>query len=132
MEISEDYVGWNIQFRHGLLTMLRLDYRAEILIVDDTDKIDFTIETEFSVMSDGERVRCDLKDSSSLAPLLNFIQRKVNTLRIKRSGHVDLICETCGSIEVDPDPSYEAWQLGVSSGMLLVCPPEGKVVVFRG
>ena len=36
------------------------------------------------------------------------------------------------TLEVDPDPMYEAWQLASSTmGFLLVCSPGGAVALFN-
>lgn len=90
-----------------------------------------TIETPFRLRSFDADVLLTPDDSSSLGPVLPLFNAKVVGLAIRKTGQLKVEFGDGCSLEVCPDESYEAWQLGSSIGFMLVCSPYGTVSLFR-
>jgi hypothetical protein len=114
-----------------VLRLITIDFRLIFLFVDEAETIDLCIETTFTMTGNAEDFVCVPEDPKSLAPILPLVNSKVDSIAVRGSGQLAVYFSSGVLIKVTPDPSYEAWQLGASSGFLMVCPPEGKVVIFQ-
>jgi hypothetical protein len=123
--------GWNLKFQRGDLRLIRIDFRLGLLIMDGVETIDICIETAFTMENKEDNFICTPEDPKSLSPILPLVNSRVDLVVIENSGQLTIHFDSGASIRINPDPSYEAWQLGASSGFLMVCPPEGKVAIFQ-
>jgi hypothetical protein len=70
-------------------------------------------------------------EPATLAPVLRLFNAEVTGAAIQKTGQLKIQFGDDWSLEVEPNASYEAWQLSASLGVMLVCSPGGTVSVFR-
>jgi hypothetical protein len=131
MELKEEYYGWHLVFQQALVQLIRIDFKLGLVLVDGTDSAELYVETPFRLIGSGTDVLCVPEEPTTLAPILPLVNAAVKGVMIKKSGYISVDFESGLSIKVDPDASYEAWQLGGSMGFLFVCPPGGDVALFK-
>jgi Family of unknown function (DUF6188) len=131
MELIQESSGWRLAFRSGRVGLLKIDFRAALLLMDEPDTADLIIEVPFRLASLELHTDCFPEKASSLAPILPLVNRKIMEVGIKNSGHLTAVFESGLVLEVGPHPSYEAWQISGSTGFLLVCRPEAGVTFFN-
>jgi Family of unknown function (DUF6188) len=131
MELIEENYGWRISFCDGTVQLIKIDFRLGLLLIDGAHTADLYFETPFHLICSGIDSCCVPDKPESLAASLSLVNKKVNEVRIENSGHMVVDFEAGTSIKVDPHPSYEAWQIGGSTGFLLVCRPEEGVSFFK-
>jgi hypothetical protein len=129
--IKEENYGWIISFPNCIVRLIKIDFRLGILLADGDDTFELLIETPFNLENSDGTVSCVPENSESLGPILSLINIRVISLEIQRTGKMHIKFDAGFSIDIEPDPDYEAWQLGGSSGFLFVCPPEGNVTFFQ-
>src|SRR5262249_5439798 len=110
---------------------IKIDFRLGLLIADGAEIADLYIETSFRLFGPKLDVSCAPEEPESLAPVLGLVNGGVSGIRIENSGRLIVALESGLSLQVDPDASCEAWQIGASTGFLLVCRPEGGVTFFE-
>jgi Family of unknown function (DUF6188) len=131
VKLTEQSDGWDFIFDNGELRLLKIDFRIEFVISDASKNINLCVETRFSVIRGGIHSNCIPAEPETLAPILPFVNEIVESIKVDRSGNLSARFKSGAMIEVRPDPSYEAWQLGAPPDVLMVCPPEGQTVVFE-
>jgi len=131
MELRDDKDGWNLRMREGLVQLIQIDFRIGLLLSDSSGQAQLHIETPCRLKSPEADLVLTPTNSLSLAPLLGLFNSAVNSLVIKKTGQLTIEFDRYRTLEVDPSGAYEAWQLGCSNGIMLVCSPGGKVAVFR-
>jgi hypothetical protein len=129
VDITDESGSKILRFDGGILRTIKIDFRLELIVKSEESALSVIIETIFSVNTDGHEHVCRPDDAASLAPVLKLINDKVDYIRISPHGELSINFNAGESINVNPDPSYEAWQLN-SANLLIVCPPEGGTVVF--
>jgi hypothetical protein len=131
MELIEENSGWRLAFRSGTVQLMKIDFRLGLLLRDGADTAELYVETPFRLIGSGTDATCVPEDPESLAPALSLVNKKIIEIRISNSGSMTTNFESGVSINVDPHGAYEAWQLGGSTGFLLVCQPEKGVSFFK-
>lgn len=124
--------GWYLSLQDGLVQLIQIDFRLGLFLSDTSGKAQLYIETPCRIKrADGE-VLLTPSESSSLVPILPFFNAKVIGVAIRKTGQLEVEFGNGHSLEVHPDDSYEAWQLGCSSiGSMFVCSPGGEVSLFQ-
>lgn len=131
MELKEEKDRWVFHFVDGRVTYIHVDFRLTLDLVDGSTKASLTIETPCRLKGPNGDVTLTPSEPSSLAPILPLFNAKVIAAVIEKTGHLKVELEGGRFMEVDPDDSYEAWQIGCSIGFMLVCSPGGSVSFFR-
>lgn len=129
-ELKKECYGWYLALQHARVQLIKIDFRLCLVLADGPDTVELSIETPFRLIGLSTDVSCVPDEPVSLALVLPLMNAIVNGIVIKESGHISVEFNSGLYLKVDPDISYEAWQLGGSVGFLLVCPPEGGVSFF--
>jgi hypothetical protein len=131
MKMTDGDNGWTLRFTDGRLNYIHIDFRLALDLVDASGTTSLTIETPCRLKWAVGEASLTPSESSSLAPILPLFNAKVIAIAIQKTGQLTVEFGDGHILEVDPDDSYEAWQLGCSSGFMLVCSPGGKVSFFQ-
>jgi hypothetical protein len=132
MELRDEKDGWHLSLKDGLVQLIQIDFRLGLVLSDTSGKAQLYIETPCRLKGAGGEVPLTPSESPSLAPILPLFNAKVIGVAIRKTGQLKVEFGDGQSLDVDPDDSYEAWQLGCSSiGSLLVCSPGGMVCFFQ-
>jgi Family of unknown function (DUF6188) len=131
MEFSKKNDGWHFLFVEGMLGLVKIDFRLTLVVSDRSETIEICIETPFTITDSGADFACVPENPVSLGPILSLVNSQVDFIEATTSGELSVRFATGATINVAPDPSFEAWQLATSTELLIVCPPEGRVVLFE-
>jgi uncharacterized protein DUF6188 len=130
MELKAENHSWRVAFNNGTVQQIKIDFRLGLLLTDGNDAAELCIGTPFRLINLGTTLSCIPENPESLAPVLALARKKVIEITIQNSGHMTIFFEFGSSLEVDPDDSYEAWEIGGSTGFLFVCRPGTGVTFF--
>jgi Family of unknown function (DUF6188) len=135
MLFRETKDGWYCGLPNGRVQMIQIDFRLNLLVSDNLGEAWIHIETIGRLKSAREEIAFVPKETSSLAPVLCLFDARVDGINILKSGQISVDFADGQSLVVDPDASYEAWQVECSrhdeERVMLVCNPGGKVTLFR-
>jgi hypothetical protein len=131
MELREEKDRWVFHFVDGRVNSIHVDFRLTLDLVDGPNKASLTIETPCRLKGPNVDVALKPSEPSSLAPILFLFNAKVIAAVIEKTGHLKVEFEGSRFVEVEPDDSYEAWQIDCSIGVMFVCSPGGSVSFFR-
>jgi hypothetical protein len=131
MEIREEDCGWRLRFRDGVVQLIQVDFRLTLFLGDGADTAKLVVETPFRLIALENDVVCSPEKPASLAPILPLVNARITGVLAQKSGWLRVEFDSGRSLEVAPNESYEAWQLGSSIGFLLVCSPGGGVSFFK-
>ena len=103
-------------------------------------QLDGTAEIRLScafAFADADRgtVRIEPESPEQLAPLLALVGIQLNHVTVQRSGSLRLTFGDSSTIEIEPDPSYEAWEAhgtGSLAKLAYLCGPGGGSPWGRG
>ena len=131
MTLIEEEDGWQLVLVAGVVRLLQIDYTLGFILGDAHDDAKLTVENECRLIQSGREAELIPEESSSLSPILAFANAKVSGISVRKTGHLKLEFGSGARLEVGPDERYEAWHLGLSIGVLMVCAPGGEVALFR-
>lgn len=121
---------WYVSFENGLVQLIQIDFRTSLFIADGSEMVNLSIETEFLLRKNGKRFALKTSELAELAPVLSLFNTAVMSIKIKKTGLLTVEFGGDCFLEVEPDASYEAWQLGGSNDFMFVCSPGGPVSMF--
>lgn len=94
---------------------------------------------EFLLSQGGQESFLSRENPPSLAPGLGLIEKAVDSIRIGKTGSLEIFFSNQAKISVQPSERYEAWQilggygdsgaLGLS-GLRIICVPGGGLAVW--
>ena len=134
MRYNESIEGWQFETIDCRMQLIQIDFRLGLLISDGTSDIWVRIETAARIVSGTNATLFDPATIQSLVPILDFFNAKVRGVNIDKTGRLEVRFEDGRLIEVQPDRSFEAWQVEYAckgEKLMLVCAPGSEVVVFR-
>lgn len=112
------------------VTQVRLDYSVTLVFWSRELSVELRVEGPFAFLSGEEQTfRVEPENVKTVSPVLELFNRVVSeaavqdgTLRIDFEGNV--------TISVPPLSKYEAWTLGASNGLKIVCMPGGELAIW--
>jgi len=107
------------------LRYIQIDFQTRLQFGDSR----IVIGTPFSVRTEREHHMLDPERPAELAPLLALYPSTLTSAVVESDLTLVLIFQSRASLEVPPDPSYEAWQVIGPASRLIVCPPGGGSLV---
>lgn len=131
MELQDQKDHWHLAFQAGLLQLIQIDFRLGLFLSDASGKAQLFVETPCRLKGPSIDVILDPAKSPSLAPILPLFNAEVIAIAARKTGKLEVRFGGGHTLEVDPHDTYEAWQLGCSTGVMLVCSPGGKVSFFQ-
>lgn len=131
MRFVDEASEWKCIFDQGMVSLVRIDFRVTFVITDSSSTLEACIETPFRIAIESLDTICVPDDPRSLAPILPLTNARVESVVVGEFGHLTIDFGSNAAIKVNPDRSYEAWQLAASTGLLIVCSPGGKTVMFK-
>jgi hypothetical protein len=132
MRLAERDDGWWIKGDEPMtVTRVCVDH-AFALLIADRDAAQVTIESAFYYAdgSSAEVIRCQPDDVSTLHDAVALVHARCASVEATRDGTLRLVFDRARSIAVRPDGDYEAWNLVMDDGEMLVCTPNGEVAHF--
>jgi hypothetical protein len=131
LQLRDESGGWNLTLQDGAVQLIQIDFRLGLFLSDASGNAQLYIETPCRLKGAEGEVWLTPNESHSLAPVLPLFNAKVAGVAIQKTGQLQVEFGDGRTLLVEPDKSYEAWQLGCSSlGFLLVCAPGGDVCFF--
>jgi hypothetical protein len=132
MTLVEQSDSWTIECVEGSIGQIHIDFRVTFDVVDGADRARVTIEELFRFNGPDGEVPISPAETPSLGPILALFNAEVTRITIKKSGRLRVEGNGGWSLEVDPNDTYEAWQLGYAPiHSLFVCSPGGEVSLFQ-
>lgn len=129
--LQETLQGWKLSLQNGVVRMIQIDFRLGLSISGGDSTAQLYVETPCTWLHHGMSNILDPADPSTLAPILVVVNKSVVDISITRFGECAVSFDDGRCLKVDYHDKYEAWQLGLSTGVLFVCPPGGAVALFR-
>jgi len=111
--------GWDLDLRDREMSYIRIDHQTWLLF----DQTAIVIGCPFTMKVEGETYVLD--EQKDLGPLLDQYPDTLTTGTVDEDATLHLIFGRGWTIEVPPDPRYEAWQIKGPGKNLVVCPPDG-------
>jgi hypothetical protein len=131
VELRDEKDGWLLALQDGLVQLIQIDFRLGLLLSDASGTAQLYIETPFCLNGPNTDVSLTPAKTSSLAPVLTLFNAAVIGVSIRKTGQLKVQFGDGRWLEVGPNDAYEAWQLGGSTGFMLVCSPGGNVSIFN-
>lgn len=131
MELQDQKDCWRLVFQTGLLQLIQVDFRLGLFLSDVSGKAQLFVETPCHLKGPNIDAILDPAKPSSLAPMLALFNNEVIAVVAQKTGKLEVRFGGDHTLEVDPHDTYEAWQLGCSTGVMLVCSPGGEVSFFN-
>jgi len=132
MELRDEENGWQLSLENGFVQLIQIDFRLGLFLSDTSGTVQLYVETPCWLKGAYGEASLNPSESSSLAPILPFFNTKVIGVAIQKNGRLRVEFGDGHTLEVDPDGSYEAWQLSCTSiACVLICAPGGEVSFFR-
>ncbi len=132
METKQTVAGWHLGLDGGMVQLIQIDFRLGLFLMDRTGKARLYIGTECHLKSGDREDLLATDEPASLAPILPFRGAPVNAIDIEENGRLRVVFDRGEVLEILPNESYEAWELGAFPGGKWVCSPGGKVMFFPG
>jgi hypothetical protein len=104
------------------MTFIRIDHQTRLQF----DDVEIVIACPFILRTADEVYHLD--EAQELGPLLAIYPDGLSAASVGSDGTLHLRLERGESIEVQPDPNYEAWQINGPGTALVVCPGGGSPV----
>jgi len=113
---------WQLDLGSRSMTYIRIDHQTRLQF----DGVEIVIGCPFTLQTGNEIFHLD--EAQELGPLLGVYPDALETASVGSDGTLHLRLERGESIEVQPDPNYEAWQINGPGMAVVVCPPGGSPV----
>jgi Family of unknown function (DUF6188) len=131
MELQSTETGWLIRLDEAVLDTIQIDFRLGLVVRDATSRLELFIGTPCRLKVSTTEFSLTPGKSPTLAPILPLFNSKVLGITVRKTGLLQVEFGNNGTLEVDPNDHYEAWQMGILPGVLFVCAPGGAVSLFR-
>lgn len=131
LEVDE---GWEVQLSGSRVSRccvdkaLRLAFREKEDDSDEPPCAQLVIWTRFRVRrttTEDEVVLDPTVGPLAVAPALALWNESLDRVLVRHAGQLCLTFSGGASLTVNPDHAREAWELGASDGLVLVCVPGG-------
>jgi hypothetical protein len=90
------------------------------------------IETAFNLVRESTETTLDPQITDDLGSALVLFQQEVRTAIAAPDGSLEVTFSNGAIVRVPKNASYEAWQVSLDDGSLLVSQPGGSLTFFRG
>jgi uncharacterized protein DUF6188 len=134
MRLEEQSGEFNLIFRDAQVIRVILDYRLGIIIQDyEDDRLEVVIENRFFARTEKDMPATKISpeesttDLGTLAVSLRF--QRLSQCHVAQRGTLTLGFESGLTLEIPPDPHYEAWDLDHRS-FKLIATPGGELAVW--
>lgn len=104
-----------------------VDYTLRMHLTDDHFIV---VESPLSILRHGESITLSPGEGSdeSFAPVYRLVGQVINEALADSSGALRVRFGDGTRLNVEPDESYEAWNVSGPDGLLIVCTPGGQLV----
>lgn len=131
MQLTEAKDGWYLKLDDAKLTFLHIDFRLSLDITETSATVCLVLETQFYLQLEGDVASIIPSDTASIAPILPLFNSSVDAIEFRAGGHLTVEFTDGHSLNIDPHPKHEAWQLACMGDFLFVCEPGGHISEFR-
>ena len=130
--VTENDEYWHIPFDNGLIDTIKFDYAITIEVTDGDYRLGVRIENDLEITNDNFVTKINYGNPQGAETLLRLLHLKVTEIYVYKSGVVEIRIEHNLRLTVKPhiEQLYEAWQLGGTGGLLMVCTPYGEVAYW--
>lgn len=113
------------------ITRVLIDFRCvfEFWIAGD-DAASVTIERPFVVKSRSADVIITPENTTELAAILPLLGQVMSSAFAAADGALECNFEDGTQVSVRPDPDFEAWQVSLEGGAMVVSMPGGRLAVY--
>ncbi len=122
---------WEISIKGRQITRCCLDYALTIDLWDLDDSLTVKFENPFKLISANKNYEVNPQNPKSIEPMLQLLFEEVLTLKISKSGKLEMSFVNGSYLWTDPHEEYEAWELNSSKGLKFVCMPGGEVAIWE-
>jgi hypothetical protein len=121
--------GWDLEFPERELSFIRIDHQTRLQF----GPTEVVIESSFTLRTSSHDVQLDPAERGGLGTVLDLYPTSLVSASIDASAALHLIFASGYSINVPPDPNYEAWQVNGPGTFLVVCMPgtSGQIAIWR-
>jgi hypothetical protein len=129
--LIEDGDGWRLPVEGWEITRF-IDPAAFGLLIDGGtgDILRIYLEGGFALTAaGGKEAKWFPSDAArtAFAPLLELMGQSVDWFHVSESGQLTIRFRSNQSIEISPDPDYEAWEIEGLGRLMMICDPRGGV-----
>ena len=109
---------------------LLLDNRIGIEFQRDQQRTTLFIESTVQFHDGSSRYEICPDNPVQYGPLASLLKRRVRSARVTESGSLRVEMHPEGSILIEPDDNYEAWELIQANGARCICIPGGGLAIW--
>lgn len=125
---------WVLPVQGRVVTRCLVDHAFGFEVSDERVTISFRIEGAFGLLVDGDKYQL-IPDSAqgpaALGPALRILHKGVEKAVAYKDGRLLVAFQGGDCVSVLPDPAYEAWEVRLSDGGMLVSLPGGDLAVWE-
>ena len=125
----KDY--WIIPLQGQTVSRCFLDTALGIEFWENESEITIRIEGGFLFKEDGKEHKLYPDQPAALGQALSIFQKEVCYSIAGKEGGLYIEFSDGGSLSVEADSEYEAWEIVGSGGLRVVCEPGGRLSVWQ-
>ena len=126
---AEDY--WLLALQGEPINRVSLDWQVHLLGYDHPAEVEIAIGCPFRLVLGGEEHQVHPGRVETLAPVLRVFRKPVTAVVAQKDGHLEVRFSDGDRLVVAPHPTDDAWELGLSPGMRIVCLPGGELTTMK-
>lgn len=131
-QLVDHKTHWEIPIQGRTLTSFVISFAFfEIKILEDDFDLTFRFEGDFFFESSGEQNTLNVRQPTSLSPILSVLNHPLKLIRFTEQGLLEIQFEEDAKLTVKPDPMFESWQLWGDNSLLVVCMPGGRLSIWE-
>ena len=126
---AEDY--WLLALQGEPINRVSLDWQVHLHSYDHPAEVEIAISCPFRLVLGGEVHEVLPGRLETLAPVLRVFRKPVASVVAQKDGHLEVRFSDGDRLTVAPHPHDDAWELGLTPGVRIVCLPGGEVTALR-
>lgn len=123
--------SWELPIGGEVVARCCVDRAFSIEFGRNTMKYALRMEGAFSISDGGEVKQLSAERPEALAPALLLFGKEVRSCHAAKRGSLDIAFTDGVRLRVEPDESFEAWEMSGVDGLRMVSGPGGALSVWQ-
>ncbi|MCQ3928877.1 MAG: hypothetical protein DPW16_00330 [Chloroflexi bacterium] len=140
-QIIEHEKYWELPIGDKEVTRLIIDYGFALEIAHPDYNLEIRLIEDFVLSENGQEAVLSIDNPLSLAPGLALLKRPIASIKMTKTGLLEILFSDQTQISVKPNNQHEAWHIvgGPSlhhdggpglSGLQIICMPGGALAIW--
>ena len=114
-----------------VVSRLYIDYALGIQLLENGITTIVRIEGIFSLTENNQKLIFNTHQRDKLCPAFTIFEKTIKSAIAYKNGRLKIIFNNGTSLNVEPDPNYEAWEISGDDGLIIVCQPGGEITIWQ-